>query len=48
LSGTGEVWTAGSNGDGQLGLGPELGIKNAEFRLVQRLKGEWETHRLEK
>lgn len=34
------MWAAGSNGDAQLGLGPEFGIKNAEFRLVQRLKGE--------
>lgn len=34
------MWAAGSNGDAQLGLGPDFGIKNAEFRLVQRLKGE--------
>lgn len=37
--GSGEVWSAGSNGDAQLGLGPDLGIKNPEFRLVKRLKG---------
>jgi hypothetical protein len=34
------VWAAGSNGDAQLGLGPEPGIKNPEFRLVRRLKGK--------
>lgn len=34
------MWAAGSNGDAQLGLGPDCGIKNPEFRLVQRLKGE--------
>jgi hypothetical protein len=34
------VWSAGSNGDAQLGLGPEPGIKNTEFRLVRRLKGD--------
>lgn len=39
LSRSGEVWAAGSNGDAQLGLGPEPGIKNPEFRLVRRLKG---------
>lgn len=40
LPGTGEVWAAGSNGDAQLGLGPEAGAKNAEFRLIKKLQGE--------
>lgn len=40
LSNSGEVWAAGSNGDGQLGLGPKHGVSNPEFRLVQALKGE--------
>jgi alpha-tubulin suppressor-like RCC1 family protein len=33
------VWAAGSNADGQLGLGASFGIKNSEFRLVKALQG---------
>jgi hypothetical protein len=36
---SGEVWAAGSNGDGQLGLGRAFGDKNFDFRLVKALKG---------
>eukprot|EP00878_Enallax_costatus_P042432 GHUV01049791.1.p1 GENE.GHUV01049791.1~~GHUV01049791.1.p1 ORF type:complete len:147 (+),score=27.95 GHUV01049791.1:415-855(+) len=39
LSSSGEVWSAGSNNDGQLGLGPNFSQKNAEFRLIRALKG---------
>jgi hypothetical protein len=39
-AGSGEVWAAGSNVDGQLGLGLAFGAKNAEFRLVKALQGE--------
>ncbi|KAF8058855.1 Herc6 [Scenedesmus sp. PABB004] len=39
VSSSGEVWAAGSNNDGQLGLGSEFGLKNAEFRLVRALQG---------
>ncbi len=38
-AGSGEVWAAGSNNDGQLGLGQDFGIKNADFRLVRALQG---------
>jgi hypothetical protein len=41
-AGSGEVWAAGSNIDGQLGLGSAFGAKNAEFRLVRALLGECE------
>jgi hypothetical protein len=40
--GNGEVWAAGSNVDGQLGLGSAFGARNAEFRLVRVLQGEFE------
>eukprot|EP00775_Hariotina_reticulata_P010632 gene10632-10790_t len=36
---SGEVWAAGCNADGQLGLGASFGIRNAEFRLVKALQG---------
>ncbi|WIA39600.1 hypothetical protein OEZ86_005684 [Tetradesmus obliquus] len=39
LSSSGEVWAAGSNVDGQLGLGAAFGAKNAEFRLIRALQG---------
>lgn len=35
------MWSAGSNNDGQLGLGPNFSQKNAEFRLVRALKGDY-------
>lgn len=45
-AGSGEVWSAGSNNDGQLGLGPNFSLKNAEFRLVRALKGEDVKHHM--
>ncbi|KAI8464458.1 MAG: regulator of chromosome condensation 1/beta-lactamase-inhibitor protein II [Monoraphidium minutum] len=39
VSASGEIWAAGCNSDGQLGLGDEYGARNAEFRLVRGLRG---------
>jgi len=39
VSAAGEIWAAGCNSDGQLGLGEEYGANNPEFRLVRALRG---------
>lgn len=39
LSASGEVWAAGCNSDGQLGLGDAAGARSADFRLVRALAG---------